>query len=214
MKRTLLVWAVSILTVPVILSSCRKDPIKNLTSEESRIYITNFDSTAKFANYKTYSIVDSVSLINDNKLTAKSLSNYDALVLTSLKAGMQKRGFNLVNRNAQPDLGLNVSRITNTYTGVISYPDYWGYYNSFYDPFYWGYPGFGYYSPYSFGVYQISEGGLSIDLLDLKNASVNGNRIKPVWTALARGTGVFNEANAATQVQAFFDQSPYLKSTN
>src|SRR5207249_12244916 len=113
-------------------------------------------------------------------------------------------------KNSQPDLGINVSRITNTYTGVISYPDYWSYYGSYYDPYYWGYPGYGYYSPYSYGVYQIKEGGLSVDMLDLKDASVNGNTIKPVWTALARGAGVFSITNAASQVQAFFSQSPYL----
>ena len=51
-------------------------------------------------------------------------------------------------------------------------------------------------------------------MLDLKNATANGSKIKAVWTALARGTGVFSTANAASQVQAFFDQSPYVKASN
>ena len=214
MKRGISAWNVALLSLTVFFASCAKEPLNNLTAEESRIYITNFDSTVNFTNFKTYSIVDSVAVINDNKLSGKSLSNYDAQVINSLKSAMQQRGFTLVARNAQPDLGMNVSRVINTYTGVINYPDYWDYYDSYYDPYYWGYPGYGYSSPYSYGVYQIKEGGLSIDLLDLKDAQANGNKIKPVWTALARGTGVFNAANATGHVQAFFTQSPYLKNNN
>ena len=203
------------LALTVAFSGCTKDPLNNLTAEESRIYITNHDSTANFAAYKTYSLVDSVSVIADNKLEGKTVTSYDVQLLNALKASMQERGYTLVSKNAQPDLGVNVSRVTNTYTGVMSYPDYWGYYDSFYDPYYWGYSGYEYYPPsYSYGVYQISEGGLTVEMLDLKDATSNGNKIKPVWTALARGTGVFNSANAGSQVQAFFAQSPYLKSNN
>ena len=215
MKRFLLPWAAAVMAVTVMLSSCSKDPLNNISEEESRIYITHFDSTASFSNFKTFSIVDSAAVIGNDRLNAKKLTDYDAQVIGAVKSAMQQRGFRLVGKNAQPDLGINVSRVTNTYTGLMSYPDYWGYYNSFYDPFYWGYPGYGYYTPYySYGTYQIKEGGLSIEMLNLKDASSNGNKIKPVWTALARGSGVFRTSNAGSQVQAFFNQSPYLKNNN
>lgn len=208
-------WRIALLALTAAFSSCRKDPLNNLTADESRIYITNHDSTVSFSGFKTYSLVDSVSVISNNKLEAKAVTNYDVQLLNAIKTSMQERGYTLVNKNSQPDLGINVSRITNTYTGVMSYPDYWDYYGSFYDPYYWGYSGYGYYQPYySYGVYQIAEGGLSVEMLDLKDASANGNKIKPVWTALARGTGVFNTANATSQVQAFFTQSTYLKTNN
>ncbi|MEJ7767367.1 MAG: DUF4136 domain-containing protein [Chitinophagaceae bacterium] len=215
MKKGSLLWSVALGALVLVFTSCKKDPISNLTAEESRIYITNHDSTTLFQSFKTYSLVDSVAVISNNKLEGKLLTNYDSEVLNALKASMQARGFQLVAKSSQPDLGINVSRVSNTYTGVMSYPDYWGGYRNFYDPYYWGYPGYGYYSPnYSYGVYQITEGGLSIELLDLKGAPSNGNKIKPVWTALARGTGVFHAANANQQVLAFFAQSPYLKTNN
>jgi hypothetical protein len=215
MKRRILNWGAALSALVVLLSGCTKDPLKDLTAEESRIYITNFDSTANFASFKTYSIVDSVAVIENNKLVDKAKATYDVQLLNAIKASMSERGYQLVDKAAKPDLGINVSRVSNTYSGVMSYPDYWGYYDSFYDPYYWGYSGYGYYPPvYSYGVYQISEGGLSVEMLDLKDASSNGNNIKPVWTALARGTGVFNSSNADTQVKAFFTQSPYLKSAN
>src|SRR5438105_518064 len=142
MKRKFLLWSAALSSLTVLFSSCSKEPLKNLTEEESRIYITNYDSTANFKNFKTYSIVDSVALIDNNTLKGKALTDYDAQVISALKSGMQERGFILVDKNSQPDLGINVSRITNTYTGVISYPDYWSYYGSYYDPYYWGYPGY------------------------------------------------------------------------
>ena len=197
-----------------LFSSCTKDPVNHLSADESRIYITNHDSATSFQSFKTYSIVDSAAVINNDRLESKALSPYDAQVIAAVKAAMQQKGYTLVSKTAKPDLGVNVSRITNTYTGVVSYPNYWDYYNSYYDPYYWGYGGYGYYAPSSYGLYQINEGGLSVDMLDLKDATTNGNKIKTVWSALARGTGVFNTANAGVQVQAFFSQSPYLKASN
>lgn len=216
MKRQVLFLGAALSALTVLFSGCSKDPIKHLSADESRIYITNYDSTKDLSTFKTYSIADSAAVISNNRLQGKALTDYDAQVISALKSAMQQRGYVLVNKSAQPDLALNVSRISNTYSGVVSYPDYWSAYGSYYDPYYYGYPGYGYYAPsyYSYGVYQIQEGGLSVDLLDLKDATANGNKIQPVWTALARGTGVFNTANAASQVQAFFAQSPYLKTNN
>jgi hypothetical protein len=117
-----------------------------------------------------------------------------------------------VDRESSPDLAVTVARVYNTSTGVFSYGDYWDYYGDYWDPYYWGYPGYGYYPPaYAVGVYSITNGGLEIDLLDLKNAAANGNKITTVWSGLARGEQVFNKANAVTEVQALVQQSPYLK---
>jgi len=196
----------------VIFGSCRKDPLKNLTNDESRIYISNYDTTARFSSYTTFSITDSVDVIQDNQLYGRERAAFDSAVITAIDQNMQQRGYQLVNRESAPDLAINVSRVYNTSTGVFSYGDYWDYYGGYYDPYYWGYGGYGYYPPYyAVGVYSIQSGGLEIDLLDLKNASDNGNKIKPIWTGLARGEQVFRTANAAAEVQALFDQSIYLK---
>ncbi|MBE7172056.1 MAG: DUF4136 domain-containing protein [Williamsia sp.] len=204
----------SLVFIAAFLSSCTKDPLDHLNAEESRIYVTNYDSSARFTNYKTFSIVDSAAVISNDRLEGKVQTAYDLQIINAVKAAMQQRGFTLVSKTAQPDLGINVSRISNTYTGVVSYPNYWDYYGSYYDPYYWGYGGYGYYAPSYYGLYQVNEAGLSVDMLDLKNATTNGNKIRTVWSALARGTGVFLDANAASEVGAFFSQSPYLKATN
>ena len=194
-----------------LLVGCSKDPLKNMTTEESRIYITNYDSSAHFGDFRTYNISDSVAVINNGTLQKRTLTEADAAFIQAVKDNMQERGYQLVGKDEQPDLGITISTIFNNQTGIISYPSYWGYYNSFWDPYYWGYGGYDYYFPYvSYAVYQIREGALSIDIVDLKDAGKD-KKIEGLWNGLIRGEGIFNASGAAAQVKALFDQSPYLR---
>ena len=196
------------------LVSCQKDPLKELTPAESRIYITNHDSTVSFAEFKTFSVADSVAYFEDNQVVGQDLSEFDAASIAAVKAAMQSRGFQLVTRNDSPDLGITVSRIYSTQTGIMSYPGYWDTYGGYYDPFYWGYGGLDYYDPIYYGpnyytTYQITQGALSVDILNLKDA-VADNAIHPVWSGIARGTGVFSPSAAEGEINSFFELSPYL----
>jgi hypothetical protein len=211
MKNMLLI---AVAGVAVSLASCQKDVGKELTPAESRIYITNRDSTVDFGQYATYNIADSVGVIEDNQFLGKDNSEYDLAIIAAVKAAMQARGYQLVSNTASPDLGITVSRIYSNSTGLISYPGYWDMYGGYYDPYYWGYSGYNYYDPTYYGpnyyaTYSVTQGALSIDMLDLKNAAAN-NSIRPVWSALARGSGVFATSAAEGEVNAFFEQSPYL----
>lgn len=197
-----------------IFSSCAKDPLKNLSDADSRIYITNYDSTTNFNTFKTYSISDSVAVVNNGVFKKAFADEAEAAIIQAVKDNMEQRGFLLVNKDNAPDIAVNVTRIVSIQTGIISYPSYWGYYNNYWDPYYWGYGGYDYYFPYSsYAVYQISEGALSIDMIDLKDAGSN-KTIKGVWNGLIRGEGIFSASNAASQVKALFDQSPYITTIN
>lgn len=189
---------------------CSKEPLNNLTPEETRLYVTNSDSTINFTNYKTFSISDS-AVVLDNGASYKDLSPSDQAYIDAVKNYMQQRGYTLVDKESNPDLGVDVNRIYNTTTGFINYDDYWDYYGGYWDPYYWGYGGYGYYIPPSFGIYQVTEGAMSIDLLDLKNAGTKG-KIDVIWNGLIRGEGIFDAANADSSVKALFDQSTYLQS--
>jgi hypothetical protein len=199
----------TIMLLSLALVGCRKDPLRDMTSEESRIYITNRDSVTDFRSFKTFSISDSVSVVSNNQLEGRESTQVDLLYINAIKQQMAARGFTQVARDAKPDLGINVTRLYNSSTGVVSYPDYWGGYNSFYDPFYWGYGGYGYNFPSYYGVYEITEGALSVDILDFRNAEAS-KTIKGVWNGLVRGSGVFSSGNAATNVTALFNQSSYI----
>ncbi|MCO5234684.1 MAG: DUF4136 domain-containing protein [Chitinophagaceae bacterium] len=208
-------WSLpAVLSCLIILAGCSKDPLKNMSDEESRIYITNYDSAADFGSFHTYSISDSVAVIRNGNLEKHTLTETDAAFIQAVNDNMQQRGFQRVEKDQNPDLGINISSVFNNQTGIISYPSYWGYYNSFYDPYYWGYGGYDYYFPFvSYGVYQIREGALSIDMVNLRDVGKD-NKIEGVWNGLIRGEGIFDASTAASQVTALFDQSPYLKRSN
>jgi hypothetical protein len=162
-----------------------------------------------FSNYNTYSISDSVGVIDNGNASHES-NSVDQAYIAAVKKYMNSAGYTLVSKSENPDLGVDVTHIINTSTGVISYGSYWDNYGSYYDPYYWGYPDYSYYVPYGYSVYQVKEGALSVDILDLKNASENNN-INVIWTGLIRGSGILNASVADSQVKALFDQSSYLK---
>ena len=194
----------------ITVGSCTKDPLKNMSEDESRIYITNRDSIINFNNYKTYSIADSVLVIDNGNVVGRQANAWDAQMISALKSAMAARGYVQVDRSQNPDLGINASRVFNTSTNVVDLSNYWSSYGSYYDPYYWGYGGYDYYYPPVYGYYQSTEAAFSIDLLDLKNAS-SAQTIKVIWNGLIRGEGIFNTNNVQSQVQVLFDQSPYLK---
>jgi hypothetical protein len=188
------------------MTSCKKDPIKNLEGDEGQIYITNHSDSVNFSAFRTFSVADSVAVYQNNKYLGTELSASDAAYIQAVKDQLTQRGYTLVNKNQHPDLGINVSQVYNTSTGVFDYGSYYG----AYDPYYWGYGGYGYYYPTYYGTYSITEGAMSIDVFDLKDAS-ESKKISAVWNGLLRGSGVFGVNAANNGVKALFDQSAYFK---
>ena len=208
--KTVMLGLIASASLVTIVTGCSKDPLKNLNEDESRIYITNHDSTYNFASSNTFTIADSVAVISNNQYAGKDLTSYDGQLIAAVKAAMIKQGYILVEKGGEADLALAVSIYSNDQTGIISYSDYGGYYDDYWDPYYWGYPGYSYYYPSYYGVYNFSETALAIDMFDLKDAATS-NQLKNVWSALIRGSGIFNNAKVDSQVQTLFDQSAYLK---
>lgn len=195
----------------LFLSSCRKDPLKDMTDEESRIYVTNRDNDANFSSYNTFSIVDSVAVASNNETEKRALTDYDKQLIATVKASMQARGYTLVDKASKPDLAINLTRIDNTFNSIYYNPGYWTGWGGYWDPFYWGFPGYGYYFPSYYTVYY-KERAVSVDLVDLKNATdTKDKKLTAVWNAMFRGSGVWNINNIESMVKASFDQSPYLK---
>lgn len=200
-----------LLCLPVVLLfSCVKEPIDNLTQEESRIYVTNYDTTVSFNNYATFRVADSVAIIVNNRLDSRERSSGGAQFIDAVADALQQRGYTRVNGPAA-DLGVTVSTITNTSTQLVSYTDYGGYYGSYWDPFYWGYNDYSYYFPTYYGVYETGETALAIDIVDLKNASQNNNQLKVIWSGLIRGSGILSGQSNNAMINALFSQSAYLK---
>lgn len=204
------IWLACIPILCIFLSSCVKDPVKNLTREESRIYVTNYDTTVTFSSYKTFKIADSVAIITNNQLQGRERTSIDAQFIDATVNALQQKGYVRVNNGQTADLAVTVSAITNTNTQLVSYTDYGGYYGSYWDPFFWDYPGYSYYVPTYYGVYETGETALAIDIVDLKNASNNNNQLRVIWSGLIRGSGIFSGRNINDQINSLFNQSTYL----
>src|SRR5947209_7356685 len=141
MRRSVL-WCLP--AICFLMSRCTKDPLNNLSNEESRIYITNYDTSVRFSNYGTFAIADSVAFINNNQLSGKGTSSIDQQFISAVAANLKQRGFQQVTNDQRPDLAVTVSVLRNTSTQVVSYPDYADYYGGYWDPYSWGYPGYDY----------------------------------------------------------------------
>jgi hypothetical protein len=127
-----------------------------------------------------------------------------------VRGALTQRGYTAAAGTGTADLGVTISAITNTSTQLISYNDYGGYYGGYWDPFYWGYSDFDYYFPTYYGLYESGETALSIDIIDLKNAAQNGNKLNVIWSGLIRGSGIFSATTINNQIAALFALSPYL----
>ncbi len=193
----------------IVLAACSKDVEKNLDGDEKSLYITKAVDNTDFSSFSTFSLADSVAVISNNQLEERVRTDYDAALISAIAAEMQGRGFTRVNHNQNPDLGLTISRIYNDYTGIIDYSYYWNDYGGYWDPYYWGYPGYNYYFPPLHGTYTVTEGGVAIDMFDLKNAA-GTNQLRQVWSGLIRGTGTFSTGQVNRHAQALFQQSPYI----
>ncbi|PWJ59284.1 uncharacterized protein DUF4136 [Dyadobacter jejuensis] len=185
-----------------LLSSCNDDPVADLSSEESLVYYTNRDKSVDFIQYKTFSVADSILVIQNNR-QGYSLTSIDKDMLEGIIANMKALGYTYVGPNDNPDLGLTASWISDTYLNVASIPisSYWGY----------GGYGYGYGYPSYYQYYQTQENYWLVNMLDFKNADTTKKSFPVVWNAQIKGNDIENPLLINTMVDALFSQSPYLK---
>jgi len=182
-------------------AGCTPNPLDDLSVADSQVFITNYNRNVNFNNYATFSIPDSVQVVNNNQVGYAN-DNFSLALINRTVQNLESSGFRRVARNQQPELGVNITYLRQTQTGVTVNP------YSYYDPFYWGYgPGVGFASPYLY--YQVSEALWYVEILDLKNANENGNTINVIWSAQIRGEGLTQNPNRI--IDAIFEQSTYLR---
>lgn len=212
MKRiviSLMLAAVAMVTI----SSCTKDPLNDMSYEDSRVYVTQKNDSVDFSSYSTFYIADSVAVINGN-MSKKAYSPNDSSYIAATVKYLTAAGYTQTQDSSHADMGVTVNRIISYSTGYYNYANYWGGFGGFWDPgYYWGYPGYGYGYPGFVQPFVIKDVAMEIDVLDLKNAAAN-KKIKLIWMGAINGAGVASNNNtsiADSQVASLFAQSPYLK---
>ncbi|MEI6888238.1 MAG: DUF4136 domain-containing protein [Bacteroidales bacterium] len=195
------------------LASCSKYPPLSSRLLEDLAILTQYDVNTNFGQYKTFSMVDSISYISD-KSTKKILDAQAKAVLTRIAQDLTSRGYQEVAKSTNPDLGINVSAIEVTNVTAY-YPGwYWGY-PGYYPPDWWGYPGNSYYYPYYPTYYtSYSSGTLSIEMVNFKKINPKG-QIPVVWNAFIRGllTGTHTTVDITNSIDQSFAQTPVLKTS-
>ncbi len=191
--------------------SCATYPGMDSRLAEDLVVITKYDVGTNFTQYKTFSIVDSVSVISDRD-SSKILDAQAQALLNQIIGNMQARGYQKVNRTAKPDLGINVGVVK--ITNVTYYYPGWYWDNGYYNPAYWGYPSYNYWYPYyPPAVSTYSTGTVIIDMVDLKNAPAHNNKLYIEWIALIRGlmTGYHTLQDVLDNVDQCFAQTPHIR---
>lgn len=207
-------WVILLLlTAGGVLTGCRDNAIKDLSPADSPVYITNYDNSINFSQYKTFSLPDSVVVQSND--TYQTVSNAVAnQFVSNVAASLTAKGYKRVAKGQPADLGVAIVRVNNQYTGIASNP--YSYYSSYWGGGYGGLGGYGY-SPYypSYYTYQVSDQYWEIQMVDLKNAPTTTGTDKPqlnvIYDATVRGTDITDTQAVDAATNAIFSQSPYLK---
>ena len=211
-------WAILLLTLGGALTACRENAVNNLSPADSPVYITNYDRSINFGQYKTFSLPDSV-IIQSNDSYATVRNSISDQFVTNVASALTAKGFQRVSKGQTADLGVAIIRVNNQYTGIASnpnsyYSNYWGYGGG-----YGGFGGYGYSPSYpSYYTYQVSDQYWEVQIVDLKNSPAastgsNEQQLSVIYDATVRGTDITDQQAVNTAVTAIFNQSPYLQAT-
>ncbi len=208
------VWLLLLLTVGSTLTACRENALNNLSPADSPVYITNYDRSVNFGQYKTFSLPDSV-IIESNDRYATAQNDMSTRLVTNVANALTTRGFQRVAKGKPADLGVAIIRVNNQYTGVASNP--YSYYSNYWGGGYGGLGGYGY-SPYypSYYTYQVTDQYWEIQIVDLKNASTSSTgqqQLNVIYDATVRGSDLTDMQSVDAATTAIFAQSPYLQAT-
>ena len=188
--------------------ACSPNAIKDLTPEDSQVFITDVKQGVNWNAYATFVLPDSVFTLNNQR--AGIWNDLRAPRMTSSVAtNLASRGYRRVDRSAKPDLGVNIIGITNVQNDLVANPNPWGWGGGGWGAGWgggWG-PGWGW--GQSFSVVQSSEVYWYVEIIDLKNGT--SQQPQPLWNAQIRGNGILDETLFNNTIGAIFAQSPYLK---
>ncbi len=192
--------------VILLLFSCEPSPgIDSLVKD--MVVQTGFDKGVNFSTYSTYAMpLDTIGQIynvypNDTII----VGNYAQLISRTVKNNFDKAGYAMVDKNQNPDWGVNVYVVVNySINQSLIYPNY------YYGRGYFGYAG--YYSYPYVSVSATSSTTLVLEIMDLKNKDSQG-RVRVIWTAQIGDviTSVDSFQKSKEGADQAFAQSSYIK---
>ena len=214
MKRTLNKWA-GLLLLPFLAIGCYPSP--ELSVSDLDVIITSFEKAHDFGADQTFSVADSVFVI-ETESSIDLDDQFDDDILELIITNLQSRGYTYiapddVMSGTDVDFFIVAAKNGRETSGTIVgcgggyYPGY---------PWYpgggwWG-PGWGWCYPY-YGSYSFEQGSLLIAMLH-EDFSEGTNLSGPWFAAINGILGTSKEVTLAritNNINRAFDQSPYLK---
>ena len=167
--------------------------------------------TADFNQYATYYLPDSILEAGEVRASYWTDENAQALI-SVVENQMNRLGYTRITDPSlknKADIGVQLSYLAQTNTVISS-----GYWNGWWDPFYWGGYWGGWYYPYPV-TYSYDTQALILEMADLTGREDENQRSIPViWYASASG---FQFGNNRVNMQLLtdginqaFNQSAYL----
>lgn len=194
----------------VALNGCEPPPDEIKLLDEF-VVTTNYLSSAEFSNYNTYYLpTDTIGLVSNIAADDTIIvgSSYARPVLSAIRNNLDAMGYQEVEFDEDPDVGLNVYVLKNLniFQDVNYFPGGYGY------PGY--YPGYGYGGYYGYpyvSTYAYNTGVLVIEMVDLKNLSPQ-NTFSVVWNAYMGDvySALDRDQQTLEAIDQSFEQSPYL----
>ena len=189
--------------------------IEDVNIDDLDITVSAAEPGIDFSQYKTFAIPDSVYIIEydeqGNQIDTFALTKLDKVALNQVNEEMSKLGYTKVDTSQNPDVGIFISRISESHSEVGFTPGYcsdWG-------GGYWGYPGYGWCYP-SYGYeYEYKTGSVIVDMIDMSSINQEENTFTVVWHMLSNGylSGDTppTERRVKNNISRGFEQSQYLK---
>lgn len=204
--------------VLIIASSCTRygDDVVN---SETDIIATAYNDNLDFGSIdRTFAIVDSIILIQDENeppINEDAFYNlFNEPLLNKIIQNLESRGYTRVDQEDNPGLFINAVANATVFSQDVFYPGWWwGYPGYPCDPFYpWWCGGGGWY-PGGVVTYSFTEGAMVIEMIDVNSSEDAGLPVVNWWAGLTRvlsNNTSTNLSRALENIDQAFEQSPYL----
>ena len=192
-----------------MLSSCEKEPDLGEMDGDFTVY-TQYDPETDFAGASTYFLPDSILTTGQGMRTTYWKDENAQKLIAQVKDEMDGRGYTRSHEKADADLGVQITYVENT-VNMVGFAG--GYWDGWWDPYYWGAWGtWGYGFPV---YYSYSENSLLMEMLDLAAPTGEDEELPVVWNAYIDGDlsgyRVFDLERMARGIDQAFEQSPYIQ---
>ncbi|MEG0794955.1 MAG: DUF4136 domain-containing protein [Odoribacter sp.] len=211
MKRLLFLLLAGLFAQLIV--SCYPEGADNIKDYD--VAITNYDKSADFGTFSTFSIPDSIVYFSNDKEAAPS-HQFDSIIIKQVTKHFADRGYTQIDNPTSeedeiPSFVVAISAFSNV--NYSYFVDNW--YNNWnwYWGSWWGNSFSPYYPWYPVSVYSYRTGSVTIEMIS--TAERSDDKLNVVWTGIAdgllQGSNSFILSRINSQLDQCFTQSPYLK---